>query len=163
MVKMKLLSMIGLIWFCFLFSQEAVAGGFNLKSIGKVDTSGRELSQWWYSGSQPVFVGEATSGASVSVSIDESEGTATADESGNWSFTSGALNDGDHQVVLTSGGSTISFTLTTGANNVNWDAVNSDSGTETLPTAGVTWPGILLLTFGLGSVLLGDKMIRAQK
>lgn len=163
MVKKKMFLMIVLAWLCFTFSPKVFAGGFNLKSIGSVDTSGREISQWWYSGSQPVFVGEASPGASVSISIDGTEGAATVDESGNWSYASAALNDGDHQVVLTSSGSTISFTLTTGANNVNWDAVNSDEGTETLPTAGVSWPGILLLTAGLGSILIGDKMVRVKK
>jgi len=162
MIKNKFILMVELLMICFLFSGEVLAGGFNLKSIGQVDTSGRQLSQWWFSGSQAVFVGEASPGASVTVSIDGSESTATANESGEWSYSAPALSDGDHQVVLSSSGSNISFTLTTGVDNVNWDAVNSDAGTTTLPTAGIIWPGLLLLMTGLGSVTVGGKMIRAR-
>ena len=142
---------------------KVLAGGFNLKSIGGVDTSGRQLSQWWYTGSSPVFIGEAGSGASVEIEIDGEKGTAVADESGNWSYSSSALADGDHQVILTSSESNITFTLTTGVDNVNWDAVNSDSGTEALPAAGVIWPGLIVLLTGAGGIVGGGKMIRATK
>jgi len=69
----------------------------------------------------------------------------------------------DHQVVLTSNGSNITFTLTTGVDNVNWDAVNSDSGSEALPAAGVIWPGLIVLLTGAGGIVGGGKMIRASK
>lgn len=163
MIKNGLTLLLTLMLVSFLFSEKVLAGGFNLKSIGKVDTSGRQISQWWYSGSQPTFSGEATSGGSVTVSIDGVEDTATVNESGNWTYSPSALSDGDHQVVLSSSGSEISFTLTTGVNNVNWDAVNSDSGTEVLPAAGIAWPGILLLITGMGGLLTGGKMIRVEK
>ncbi len=140
-----------------------LAGGFNLKSIGGVDTSGRQLSQWWYTGSSPVFIGEAGAGASVEIDIDGEKGTVMADESGNWSYSSPALTDGDHQVVLTSSESNIAFTLTTGVDNVNWEAVNSDSDTESLPAAGVIWPGLIVLLTGAGGIVGGGKMIRASK
>ena len=148
----------------FLFSgNKVLAGGFNLQSIGGVDTSGRQLSQWWYSGSSPVFIGEAGAGASVEIDIDGEKGTAVADESGYWSYGSPNLSDGDHQVLLTSSESTISFTLTTGVENVNWDAVNSDSGTEALPAAGIIWPSLIVLLTGAGGIVGGGKMIRASK
>lgn len=153
-----------LIGFLFLLTgSKALASGFNLKSIGGVDTSGRQLSQWWYTGSSPVFIGEATAGASVEIDIDGEKGTAVTDESGNWSYSSPALSDGDHQVVLSNSESNISFTLTTGVDNVNWDAVNSDSGSEALPAAGVVWPGLIVLLTGAGGIVGGGKMIRATK
>jgi len=162
--------MIKRIFFVFLIGtlllftdNKVLAGGFNLTSIGGVDTSGRQLSQWWYSGSSPVFIGEAGAGASVEIDIDGEKGTAVADESGSWSYSSSALADGDHQVVLTSSESNITFTLTTGVDNVNWDAVNSDSGTEALPAAGVIWPGLIVLLTGAGGIVGGGKMIRASK
>ena len=162
--------MIKRIFFVFLIGtlllftdNKVLAGGFNLTSIGGVDTSGRQLSQWWYSGSSPVFIGEAGAGASVEIDIDGEKGTAVADESGSWSYSSSALADGDHQVVLTSSESNITFTLTTGVDNVNWDAVNSDSGTEALPAAGVIWPGLIVLLTGAGGIVGGGKMIRATK
>jgi len=162
--------MIKRIFFVFLIGtlllftdNKVLAGGFNLTSIGGVDTSGRQLSQWWYSGSSPVFIGEAGAGASVEIDIDGEKGTAVADESGSWSYSSSALADGDHQVVLTSSESNITFTLTTGVDNVNWDAVNSDSGTEALPAAGVIWPGLIVLLTGAGGIVGGGKMIRVSK
>lgn len=162
MIKKILLSLLVSVLFLST-GNRVLAGGFNLKSIGGVDTSGRQLSQWWYTGSSPVFVGEAAAGASVEIDIDGEKGTAVADESGNWSYASPALSDGDHQVVLASSESNITFTLTTGVDNVNWDAVNSDSGTEALPAAGVIWPGLIVLLTGAGGIVSGGKMIRATK
>ncbi len=162
MNKKILLSLLVSVLFLFT-GNKVLAGGFNLKSIGGVDTSGRQLSQWWYTGSSPVFIGEAGTGASVEIDIDGEKGTAVADESGNWSYSSSALTDGDHQVLLTSSESTISFTLTTGVDNVNWDAVNSDSGTEALPAAGIIWPSLIVLLTGAGGIVGGGKMIRASK
>lgn len=140
----------------FLFGEEVRAGGFNLSSIGNLDTSGKQISQWWYSGSSPVLRGEAGAGASVTVNIDGSENSVSADESGNWSYDPGALSGGDHQIVLTSGGSTISFTLTMGAENVNWDAVESGSG-EAMPAAGNPIPTAGLLIVAMALLYWGRK------
>lgn len=163
MIKKKILLSL-VIWGLFLFTNgKVLASGFNLKSIGGVDTSGRQLSQWWYSGSSPVFIGEATAGASVEIDIDGEKKTTVADESGNWNYSTSALADGDHQVILTSSESTISFTLTTGVENVDWDAVNSDIGSEALPAAGIVWPGLIMILTGAGGIISGGKMIRASK
>ncbi len=159
----KIWTAVFLFTFCFLSPKAVLAGTFNLKSIGSVDTSGRQISQWWYSGSQVTFIGEASPRASVSISIDGSENTTTADSSGNWSYAAAGLEDGDHQVKLSSSGSNINFTLTTGVNNVNWETVNGDSGRETLPAAGIIWPGILALAAGIGGIVKGGKMIRVKK
>lgn len=156
---MKKYFMFILIAILALSVRTAWAGGFNLKSIGQVNTSGRQISHWWYSGSTPVMIGEAVAGSTVTISIDGTENTVTADGSGNWTYNPGSLADGDHAVILKSDGSTITFTLTMGANNVNWDAVGSGSG-ETLPAAGVAWPTIILLSSG-GMLFLVAKKLRA--
>jgi hypothetical protein len=149
-----------LLLFLFLFSGRNVfAGGFNLKSIGSVDTSGRQISHWWYTGSVPTMNGEATAGGTVTISIDGTEATATVDGDGNWTYVPGALDDGDHQVTLTSGGSTISFTLTMGAENVDWGAVESGSG-DALPAAGVLFPTLGLTTIGSVFVLISKKIAK---
>ncbi len=142
----------------FMSSSLVLAGGFNLKSIGQLSTEGKQISHWWYSGSTPILVGEAEGGASVTVSIDGTENVVTADEIGNWSYNPGQLADGDHQIVLTSGGSTITFTLTMGAENVDWTAVESGSG-EALPAAGNTLPTVSLLILGVGMVIAGRKFL----
>ena len=149
-----------LIFVLFLFSLKNVwAGGFNLQSIGSVNTSGRQISHWWYTGSVPTMKGEAAAGATVTVSIDGSEATTTADGDGNWTYVPGALGDGDHTVVLTSNGSTISFTLTMGAANVDWDAVGGGD-TETLPAAGILFPTLSLTTIGALFVLISKKIAK---
>ena len=144
----------------FLFTKTALAGGFNLKSIGQVDTSGQEISHWWYSGLTPSMTGEAVVSSVVTISIDGTETTTTTDESGNWAYNPGTLTSGDHQIVLTNSGSTINFTLTLGAENVNYTAISSGS-TEALPTAGVIFPTVILL--GVAGVLfLTAKKIAQQ-
>ncbi len=154
----KKVKFFGFMLILFLFTgKDVLAGGFNLKSIGSVDTSGRQISHWWYTGSVATFNGEAAAGETVTVSIDGTEGTATADGEGNWTYTPESLDDGDHQVTLTSGGSTISFTLTMGADNVDWDAVNSGDS-EALPAAGVLFPTIGLTTIGGMFVLISKKL-----
>jgi len=139
---------------------EVLASGFNLTSIGSVDTSGRQISHWWYSGSTPVLTGEAPSGSTVTISIDGSEGTVVADGNNDWTYSPGALSAGDHNVVITNNGSTISFTLTMGAENVDWDAVNSAAGTSTLPTVGVVFPTVLLSSSGVGLVALAKRLAK---
>ncbi len=160
-MKKKLLMVFVLFGLLLGFKNTSVlASGFNLKSIGSVDTSGRQISHWWYSGSVPVFTGEAPSGSTVTISIDGSEGSVTAGDSNDWSYSPGSLSDGDHSVVITNNGSTINFTLTMGAENVNWDAVNSESGKSTLPTVGVIFPTTLLSSVGLGLVFLAKAVAK---
>jgi hypothetical protein len=135
------------------------ASGFHLKSIGNVETGGRQISHWWYSGSDVVFHGEALPGAEVVVDIDGAPLQINADSAGNWDFKpQSSLTAGDHQITLTSGESIVKFTLTTGAENVNWEAVGSGQA-ETMPTVGTSWPTVLLTLVGLLSIGWGGKMI----
>jgi hypothetical protein len=144
-----------------LFTPKLIwAGGFNLKQIGEVSTDGKQINQWWYSGSTPVFRGEAQPNAEVTISIDGNSQIINADSSGNFDYQiPAALSGGDHQIQLNSDGSTISFTLTTGADNVNWEAVDKGSG-DALPAAGWPLPTFMLLIPGLGLPILGRKIWR---
>ena len=47
-----------------------------------------------------------------------------------------------------------------GAENVNWDAVNSESGKSILPTVGVVFPTTLLSSVGLGLVFLAKAVAK---
>jgi hypothetical protein len=159
-VRMRLLvSMIVLLVLAFVFKFGVYASGFNLKSISEVDTGGRQISRWWYSGTKPVFHGEATPNAEVIIDIDGNAMQINADSSGNWDFAPVAeLSAGDHQVSLKSGGSEINFTLTLGVDNVDWNAVGSGSA-QTMPTAGNSWPTIMLFVGGLGVAVMGGKIV----
>jgi len=140
-----------------LFVKTAYAGGFNLKSIGPVNTDGQQISHWWYAGLTPVMNGEVVTGNTVMVSIDGVETAATVTDS-TWTYNPGALTTGDHKIILTSGGSTISFTLTLGAENVDWNAVGSGSA-QTLPTVGVILPTIILMSSSGLFFLVAKKLI----
>lgn len=134
-----------------------LASGFNLQSIGSVGTNGQQLSHWWYTNSNPIFLGEAPAGSTITISVDGTESNITADGNNNWSHTSSGLTSGDHRVSISNNGSTISFTLTIGSENVDWEAVNSGTS-ETLPTVGIIMPTILLSSTGLG-LLFGAKKL----
>ena len=148
-----------IIFLSFFSSKSVLAGGFNLKSIGSVDTSGQQISHWWYTGSVATMKGEAVAGDTVIISIDGKETTVTADSEGNWTYTPETLSNGDHKVILTSSGSTINFTLSMGTENVDWDAVNSGGG-KTLPAAGVLFPTLGLTTLGGMLVLISKKLAK---
>ncbi len=152
---------IWLVVFGLLGVKACFASGFNLKSIGSVNTGGKQISHWWYTSSNPTFVGEAPTGSTINIKIDGIETSVTSGANNEWIYTSGTLNSGDHSVTITNNGSTINFTLTIGAENVNWEAVNSGSS-ETLPTVGIIMPTILLSSTGLGLVL-GAKKISKKK
>ncbi len=150
--------------FFLLSAPQAFASGFNLKSIGGVNTDGKLYSQWYHTSLQPTFTGEAPADSTVTINIDGTDYTTTADSSGSWSWTpSSALSGGDHSVTLTNNESTISFTLTLGNENINWDSVGSGTATDSsLPTVGVTFPTIMLLTSGVAiSLFFFTKFARS--
>ncbi len=151
---MKFLMVLVLVsWFWFMSLKEALAGTFNMQSISSVSTEGKQISKWWYSGLWPVFSGEAVAGSQVTITIDDQVYQINADSSGNWNYQpETAMTAGDHSVAFESEGSTISFTLTLGTENVDWNAVAGGSG-EAMPAVGVATPTILLLGLGTGMVL----------
>lgn len=126
------------------------ASGFNLKSIDGVNTDGKLYSQWYHTSLQPSLSGEAPADSTVTINIDDNEYTTTADDSGSWSWTPPeSLSGGDHSVALTNNESSIAFTLTLGEENINWDEVGSGGDGEELPTVGIAFPTIMLLTSGI--------------
>ena len=160
LIMVKKIRCFVLIFVLFLLTgKNVLAGGFNLKSIGSVDTSGQQISHWWYTGSVPTLTGEAVAGDTITISIDGEEGSVTANGDGNWTYVPVALGDGDHEIILTSGGSTISFTLTMGAENVDWDAVNSGD-TEVLPAAGIFFPTLGLSMIGGVFIAISKKLAK---
>lgn len=98
-------------------------------------------------------------GSTVNVSIDGTEDSTTADSDGNWTYTPSSLTDGDHSIILTSDGSTISFTLTLGAENVDWDVVKGGEG-DALPAAGIIFPTLALTMVGSGFLLTAKKIAK---
>lgn len=145
MIKNTLLFLFILIFFPITF---VYASGFNLKSIGGVDTDGKLYSSWYHTSLQPTFSGEAQANSEVNIKIDDQTYTASASGQGSWSWAPPSeLSAGDHSVILTNQDSDISFTLTLGESNVNWDEVSVGGG-ETLPTVGIIEPTLVLIAGG---------------
>ena len=159
-MKIKLFLVIGLLMILFNVGKNNVlASGFNIKSIGSINSNGLQLSHWWYTSSNPTIVGEAPAGSSVSISIDGTETTVTADSSDSWTYTTGRLSEGDHTIIVGNNGATINFVLTIGANNVNWDAV-AKTPSQTLPTVGIVLPTLLLSMSGFGFLFAAKKIAK---
>jgi hypothetical protein len=152
-----------LILFLVFSTTKVLASGFTLQSIGQSTVGGKQISKWSYTGSSPILKGEAVAASTVTISIDGTSATATADSSGNWTYNPGALIDGDHAIILTNNDSTIKFTLTTGATNLSADATATGSGTATgsaLPVTGVSFPTIFLLLGGASLMLIARKLAK---
>jgi len=110
----KILSFIVTFVLFFLFSFQATAATLQVTKIGSLDLGGQMYSEWWYSGTNPTLYGTATASSDVTITIDSVASTATADASGGWQLTPTTLTQGDHTIVVTSSGETVSFTLHVG-------------------------------------------------
>ena len=155
----KIIFLVFLGWLTLNGSKEVLASGFHISEISGVATSGLQLKHWWNTSLQPTFRGEALPGAEINITIDSDQRIINADSSGNWAYQpEAALGSGDHQIVFTSTGSTVDFTLTLGTDNVDWEKVGKGGG-ETLPTVGTSWPTIIMLILGGGLVVWGGKIM----
>jgi len=134
------------------------ASGFNIRSIGGVETGGKPINKWWYTGTAPALRGEAPPMAEVTVTIDGTQRLINADSSGEWAFQTDSLASGEHQIGVESGGSKLEFTLVIGTENVDWDEV-AKGGEESLPTVGVAWPSIILPGIGGGMMWWSKKRL----
>jgi len=135
-------------------SSKAFAGAFSLSSIGALSTAGKVYSHWWYTVANPVLTGTATAASEVIITVDGTANTVTADSNGTWSFGS-TLVDGDHTIVITSGGETLSFTLTIGSNVPENIATMSGSA---VPTTGTVELTLALGLLAAGSIYAGFRL-----
>lgn len=143
-----------------LSTKQSFASGFHIKSIGGVETGGRQMSRFWHTSHQPTLKGEALPGASVIITIDDQANEVNADSAGEWVFIPVTpLPDGDHLVKVVSGGSVVNMTLTIGSSNVNYTEIG-ETEDGTLPTVGIFWPTLILGSCGSGMMWLSGKMSR---
>ena len=138
-----------LITFYFLLIT-AYAGSGLVSQVGGA-TFVQGAKQFWVTSAKPTFSGVTTAGATVSGTVGTQTVSATADASGNWSWTPTADLAGDNSVTITSGATTASFTLTIGA----LPASVATASADTLAPAGTITPTFIILTFGVLSTGLG--------
>lgn len=147
-VRRSSLPTVALLLFLFtiynlLFTFTILAGSGLVSQIGTV-TFIQGASQFWVTSSRPIFSGITAANTSVSGTVGSQTVSASADASGNWSWTPTADLTGDNTVSITSGSQNVSFTLTIGALPEN---IASASG-GTLAPAGNYLPTLLILGFG---------------
>lgn len=133
------------------------AAGFQLESIGSLDTTGYQYPEWWYSGDNPTLSGTASPNATITVTINDTPQTVTADANGTWSAPT-TLTTGDHTIILTSDSGNYTFTLHIGS------AMPEGVGTPsamTQPVAGNL--EVTLAIFAIGTILLASGLKLAHK
>lgn len=150
----------------FFFPLTVLAADFQLTYIGTLATEGKNYSQWWYSSPQLTLKGTGTVGVNVEIKIDEVNTSVTVDEDSLWAFTpAGALTEGDHQVILTSEGNTISFVLTIGekSTGASLDATTAPEATASLPVAGnINYTLAVLILGGIFFFLGGFFLLKPR-
>lgn len=114
---------------------------------------------FWVTSARPTFSGITTAAASITGTVGSQTVSATADSLGNWSWTPATELTGDNQVSITSGSTTVAFTLTIGSLP---ESIASGGGTlapagSVSPTIFIIGGGIIL--FGLG----GFGLIKSRK
>src|SRR3989338_97938 len=137
--------------FTFLFSLRfALAGSGVVSSIGGA-TFIQGAKQFWVTSTKPTFTGVTDASAQVTGTVGSESVSATADSSGNWSWTPAADLSGDNSVTITSGSTTVSFILTIGSVP---ESIATASG-GTLAPAGTFTPTLAILGFGIFLTSLG--------
>lgn len=147
----------------------AFAATLQLYSIGNSVTTGKTFTTFSYAGENPIFVGSASAKAQVNIALNAATNKVTADDSGAWVFTPTTLLVGSHEVVISSGTETKSFTL----NISSASATITPTATPTVrPTTtstaaalpvtggeGFTWMIVLAGVMMLGLGMMGWSII----
>ncbi|MBI2326863.1 hypothetical protein HYU92_00945 [Candidatus Curtissbacteria bacterium] len=127
------------------------AGSGLVSTIGGV-TFVQGANQFWVTSARPTFSGITTAGAAVSGTVGSQSVAATADSSGNWSWTPASDLSGDNTVTITSGSTTTAFTLTIG----QLPESIATSGAAGLAPAGSISPTLAFLAGGFVLILIGS-------
>lgn len=163
---MKRLSRILVLLAIFFGVSTSQALALTIDSIGVTSVPNGTTTSWYYQGSNPAFSGTADPSAQVSVSINGTAATTTADSSGNWTYTPTTLGaTGTYPIVLTSGTDSISFSLDiTAASNSTASSLSTTKGgtmsgsvelPDELPVTGGMTQTISLIGAGLIFVIGG--------
>lgn len=137
-----------LILFAIFFLSFAVHASSGLVSTVGGATFVQGAKQFWVSSAKPTVSGVTTAGSTVSGTVGAQTVSATADASGNWSWTPATDLTGDNQVSITSGSSTAAFTLTIG----DLPASVASASASSLEPAGTVTNTIAII--GIGTILI---------
>lgn len=138
-------------------NQNLTYGGSGLVSSVGGATFIQGATQFWVTSATPTFTGITTAGTAVTGTVGSQAISATADASGNWSWSPATALSGDNPVTVTSGATTVSFTLTIG----DLPANIASGSAGTLAPAGSTNPTVWILA--VGTVLISAGMFGLRK
>jgi len=138
-------------------SQNLTYGGSGLVSSVGGATFIQGATQFWVTSTTPTFTGITSASAAVTGTVGSQAISATADASGNWSWTPTTALSGDNAVTVTSGATTVSFTLTIG----DLPANIASSSAGTLAPAGSINPTVWILA--VGTILISAGMFGLKK
>jgi len=142
--------------FFFLLSLRLVLAGSGLVSSIGGATFIQGATHFWVTSAHPTFSGITTAGEVVNGTVGSETVSATADASGNWSWTPAADLTGDNTVSITSGSQTAAFTLTIG----QLPASIATSSAGALAPAGSIFPTVAILGFGIFLTTFGFYKLR---
>lgn len=139
------------------------AATLQLHSIGSSSVTGKTFTTFTHTGENPVFVGSASANTQVNIALNAATNKVTSDDSGAWVFTPTTLKVGAHEVVISSGTETKSFSLTIASSSSSTATptatptkASAATAPATLPVSGgegLTWMlavgGVLLLGLGM--------------
>lgn len=142
----------------------ALAASLAVTSIGGVAVTGT-LTSFETTDTTPGMVGTAAADATVDITIDDLIVAATADSSGDWSYTPTSLTYGAHSVAIASNLETLSFTLTVSSSSTDATSSTSKGGVSTtsaeLPASGTVENTILIIAAGM--FLMGLGVVSHQR
>lgn len=127
------------------------AFGLELKSIGALSLGGKTYTEWWYTGTNPTYVGTAKASSDVKVTVGKNSYDAKADTTGNWSVAT-KETAGDYDVTIAGDGTTYAFKLHLGTNMPAAGVGSTASGT--VPSTGSEQ--VVALLFSLGVLLMAS-------
>lgn len=122
-----------------------------LKSIGALSLGGKTYTEWWYTGSNPTYVGTAKTNSDVKLTVGKTTYDTKADATGNWTIKT-TDPTGEYDVSLVGDGTTYAFKLHLGKDMPATGTGSTASGT--VPTTGSEQ--IVAILFSLGVILMAS-------
>mgnify|MGYP003592353628 CR=1 FL=1 len=136
----------------------AFAATLSITRIGTTDVSslglGTTLKNYTYAGTTFEMAGTASPSSTVSIVVDDVTRTATADTTGAWSDLLSSILVGSHAVKVTSGTSSLSFTLNISSASATTTATTSSTTTATASSVAATTKGGLPVSGGVEDTML---------
>jgi hypothetical protein len=147
-----------------LTATPAFAATLQLYSIGNSVVTGKTFTTFTHTGENPTFTGSASANTQINIALNAATNKVTSDDSGAWVFTPTTLLAGAHDVVISAGTETKSFTLTiasvsaTVTPTIAPTKAATVSTPTTLPVSGgesLTWMMVLAGVMMLGLGMMG--------